>query len=502
MSSTSNTVRCLTFDIANPTMTTIAVQYSPPSVSHSTDLFTMQQYSRYVASAHHVPVPASPIAVSFTPTGLFDDDDPLPLWAASESYTDSLDSNSTGNSTPDSPDISPFHLPNSNNQLSSSPSLSPSPTPSSPSSTAVTTTAAPSKRKRQRLAGATKEERMALAVIRHREIDGARRQREKEVVQRLERLTTNDEKKADDVDDTATSKRSRRNKREKVDVLEESAEMIERLRAVVKRMEEASNEKDAQIIKLRSHMYAIERARGDFDEVGVMANRPAPNHAVGVSSSHPLSLLPTATANALSILDGRQTLMASTLMASGPCLLLVQQGTGAILEANDRFVSLSGYSLSDLLYTVLRPPLPGMHVRVCPLMLKYSKARGSPTDHTYIAQYNSSRSAIIDLCSGKERRVDLLWRMCMADGRLYEVTFTAFVTRQGVMVWLCNLEDAMLVEEWNEDAVVGSNGQPLMLCDEETMEAMLRQAKADQSESRWRYDGVEEESEKVPQMAH
>lgn len=487
-------------------MTTVAVHYSP-TVSHNTvDPHTMQPYNRFVASIHHMPAPPLPVADSFTPTGLFDDDDPLPLWAAGESYTDSLDSTSTGNSTPDSADMSPFHLPANGHSSSSSPSTSP--TPSSPSSTALTTTTAPSKRKRQRLAGATKEERTALAVIRHREIDGARRQREKEVVQRLERLTTDtsDEKKTDDSDDTATAtsaataKRSRRNKREKVDVLEESAEMIEQLRAAVKRMEGANNEKEAQILKLRSHMYAVERARGDFDEVGLMASRVGPGQAAG-TTSQPLSLLPSATANALSILDGRQTLMTSTMLASGPCLLLVQQGTGALLEANERFVSLSGYALTALLFTVLRPPLPGMHVRVCPLMLKHSTARGSPSDHTYISQYNSSRQAIIDLCSGKERRVDLLWRMCMADGRLYEVQYTAFVTRQGVMVWLCNLEDAMLVEEWDESATVGSNGEHLMLCDEETMDAMMRQAHGG-DKSRWQYEGVEEESEMNKVMAN
>ena len=455
----------------------------------------MQPY-RFLGSLHHLPVPPSPVIDSFAVAGLFDDDDPLPLWAAGESYaTDSLDSTSTGDSTPDSPEISPFSLPTDDSTLPSSPSLPSSPTPSSPSSKARGASAAPSKRKRQRLAGATKEERMALAVIRHREIDGARRQREKEVVQRLERLTTNsdgnDDKRADDNDDSAAGKRSRRNKREKVDVLEESAELIEQLKSVVKRMEDAADAKDAQISKLRSQQFVIERARGEFDQVGLITNRPGAVQPIGYSSL-PLALLPSSTIDALATIDGRQTLMASSLLASGPCLMLVQQGTGAVLEVNERFSSLSGYASSALLFTVLRPPLAGMHVRVCPLMLKYSKARGSLTDHTYIAQYKSSRQAIIDLCAGKERRVDLLWRMYMADGRLYEVQYTAFVSRQGVMVWLCNLEDAMLVEEWDESATVGANGDHLaVMCDEVTIDAMMRQAQAEVS--RWKYDGVEEE---------
>ena len=477
-------------------MTAISVQYMPP-ISHNNDSSFMQTYSRFAASAHLMPASPFPVADSFTAAGLFDDDDPLPMWANGESYTDSMDSTSTGNSTPDSADISPFHLPTTNSLPSSS---SPSPAPSSPMSTALTLTSGPTKRKRQRLAGATKEERMALAVIRHREIDGARRQREKEVVRRLERLTTNDsadEKKADDADDSAAEgKRSRRNKREKVDVLEESAEMIEQLRAMVKRMEDASIDKDAQINKLRTHMYAIGRAREDFDEMGLMANRQGPGQLIG---THPLALLPSATANALTTYDSRQTLMSSSLMASGPCLLLVQQGTGALLEANERFVSLSGYTLSALLFTVLRPPLTGMHVRVCPLMLKYSKARGAPTDDTYISQYNSSRQAIIDLCSGKERRVELLWRMYMADNRLYEVQYTAFVTRQGVMVWLCNLEDAMLVEEWNESATVAANGEQLVLCDGNDIEEMKRNAMKDAG--RWVCDGVEEDTDGQHQKA-
>ena len=477
-------------------MTSLVVHHSLSAYHSHTELHAMQPYSRYVASIHHLPVQPSPVGDSFTAAAsLFDDDDQLPMWATGEAYTDSLDSTSTGDSTPDSPDISPFQLPSTNTH-SSSPTPS-SPSPSSPSSTSLTTTA-PTKRKRQRLAGVTKEERMALAVIRHREIDGARRQREKEVVQRLERLTTSgqsDEKKSDDGDEagSAASKRSRRNKREKVDVLEESAEMIEQLRAMIKRMEDASSDKDAQLVKLQSHMYAIGRAREDFDEVGMMSKRPGPGQAVGIANSHPLALLPTATSNAVSLWDGRQTLMTSTLMASGPCLLLVQQGTGALLEANERFVSLSGYALSALLYTVLRPPLPGMHVRVCPLMLKHSKARGAATDDTYVAQYSSSRQSIIDLCSGKERRVELLWRMYMADNRLYEVVYTAFVTRQGVMVWLCNLEDAMLVEEWNENATVGQNGEPIVLCDDDTINMMKRHANTDVS-GRWRYDGVEDDS--------
>ena len=445
----------------------------------------MQPYSRYAASAHHAPVPPSP--ASEFPYLFDEDDEPLPPWTTGDSYNDSLDSTSTGNSTPDSSDASPFHLP-----TASQPSpASPSPSPSSPSSTSVTA-AAPPKRKRQRLAGATKEERMALAVIRHREIDGARRQREKEVVQRLERLTTSDDKKAsDDSDETAEGKRNRRNKREKVDVLEESAEIIEQLRAAMKQMEEASRDKDAQITKLRSHMYAVGRAREDFEEMAMMSTRPGPGQLMGGAGQHPLALLPSATADAMTVFDGRQTLMTSTLLASGPCLLLVQQGTGALLEANERFVSLSGYALSDLLFTVLRPPLPGMHVRICPLMLKYSKARGSPIDNQYISQYNSSRQSIIDLCAGKERRVELLWRMYMSDGRLYEVQYTAFVTRQGVMVWLCNLEDAMLVEEWN--ASVGTNGEAMVSCAGVDLDMLIKRA-SHEAAGRWRYDGVEGES--------
>ena len=495
-------------------MTSLALHYSSTTAPPSTaDLYSMQHYSRFVGSVHMQPALPSP-AVDFAAAGLFDDDEPLPLWATAAeadagAYTDSLDSTSTGNTTPDSPSISPFHLPNNSNQLSSSSSAStcPSPVPSSPSSTALVPTAtAPSKRKRQRLTGATKEERLALAVLRHREIDGARRQREKEVVQRLERLTTSqsgeeksDEKQSATVDgeDSAAGKRSRRNKREKVDVLEESAEMIEQLRAMVKRMEDANSDKDAQINKLRTHLYGIAQAREDFDEVAVMVSRQGPGQPVGGTASHPLALLPAAASNALSLYDNRQTLLSSSLVSSGPCLLLVQQGTGALLEANERFVSLSGYALSALLFTVLRPPLPGMHVRVCPLMLKHSKARGSPTDHTYISQYSSSRQAIIDLCAGKERRVDLLWRMYMADGRLYEVQYAAFVTRQGVMVWLCNLEDAMLVEAWDETATVGSTGEPLVLCDETTIELMKQQA----GPSRWRYEGEVDESGEAKVMA-
>ena len=449
-------------------MATVVFQPYLPVPPSPSEYHAMQSYSHYTAPMHDMPAQLS----SFTPSGLFDDEDPLPLWQTGHaSYADSLDSASTGgSSTPDSNDMSPFQLPATSVQPSSpstssaSSSSSPSPSRSSRSSTALAVTTAPAKRKRQRLAGVSKEERLAMAVIRHREIDGARRQREKDVVQRLERLTTSsDDVKADDADEAAAAKKGRRGKREKVDVLEESAELIEQLKAQVRRMEESSGEKDLALVKLRAHMYATERAGADSDELALLGST---KRLMSGHSYNPLQLLPADTADAPSLIDASPTTasMSALLKPAGPCMLLVQQGTGAVLEANERFVQLSGYALSALLFTVLRPPVPGTHARVCPLMLRHSQARGAPKDGTYVSQYNSSRKAILDLCTGREWRVELLWRLCMADGQLYEVQFTAFVTRQGVMVWLCNLEDAVLVEQWDDSAAKARTGMDLGVC--------------------------------------
>ena len=357
------------------------------------------------------------------------------------SISDSTDSNSDSSSLSgsQSPQDSPFIL------------LQPAVPNSSPSfSSSSVTSASPPLGKRRRVSPLTKEQRAAINKAKHKEIDAARRQREASVVKQLQRLTrrkhereeydTEDEQeeKFDDADDDEDDD-VEEGRRDKVTVLEESATTIAQLRALCRRMRRACNAKDKAITRLQKHLNAIAIAKTQaLTHAAKASSDPILSLSDVASTASLLSFLPEQTSSYLSQLDRSHALYTSTFVRSPLALVLVAIPSGISLDVNEVFERSTGWKRQDIVGTLIGPPADGSRPKhpLNPMVLRRRKdgktqlrdGEDEPDGwwaRRYLRQYPSSKLSMKEVWRGESKKVEVVWRVVMADGSIYESAHTA-----------------------------------------------------------------------------
>ena len=337
--------------------------------------------------------------------------------------------------------------------------------------------------KRRRIAPLTKEQRAAINKAKHKEIDAARRQREANVVKRLQRLTQQraereeygSEDERDDVadsDDEADSVADE-GKRDKVTVLEESATTIAQLRALCRRMRRACNAKDRSITSLQRHLNAIAVAK-------TQSKLTDPSSATSDSAASLLSFLPEQTSHYLSQLDRSHALYTSTFVRSPLSLVLIAIPSGIALDVNQVFEQSTGWKRRDIVGTLIGPPADGSRPKhpLNPMVLRRRKdGKSALRDgeeevdgwwlRRYLRQYPSSKLSMKEVWRGEAKKVEVVWRVVMADGTIYETMYTiwladadwvddgqgGFEMRAHQMVLASAYGDAVRVDEWPNEEV-------------------------------------------------
>ena len=345
------------------------------------------------------------------------------------SVSDSSESSSVSGAL--SPLHSPFILPPADSSAS----------PSFDSSS--TSSVSPPPGKRRRVTPLTKEQRAAINKAKHKEIDAARRQREATVVKQLQRLTrqkhereeysTEDEQQAQsEVDDEDEVEEGRR---DKVTVLEESATTIAQLRALCRRMRRACNAKDRSITTLQKHLNAIAIAKSQSLRTSKSAALD-PTSALSdpaASTASLLSFLPESTSHYLSQLDRSHALYTSTFVRSPLALVLIAIPSGIALDVNEVFERSTGWKRPDIVGTLIGPPADGSRPKhpLNPMVLRRRKDGKTQLrdgeDETdgwwvrrYLRQYPSSKLSMKEVWRGESKKVEVVWRVVLADGTIYE----------------------------------------------------------------------------------
>lgn len=363
----------------------------------------------------------------------------------------------------------------------------------SSSSSSVTSVSPPPGAKRRRVSPLTKEQRAAINKAKHKEIDAARRQREATVVKQLQRLTRQkhereeyesadeDESQADGADDSDDSDDVEGGRRDKVTVLEESATTIAQLRALCRRMRRACNAKDRSITKLQKHLHAIATAKTQSLKALKAAGTTDGDSALSeptVSTASLLSFLPESTSQYLTQLDRSHVLYTSTFVRSPLALVLVAIPSGIMVDANDVFERSTGWKRDDIVGTVIGPPADGSRPKhkLNPMALRRRRDGKQLRDgedeedgwwsRRYLRQYPSSKLSMKEVWRGEQKKVEVVWRVVMADGSIYETMYTIWLAdadwvadgqggyemRPHQMVLASAYGDAVRVDEWdNED---------------------------------------------------
>ena len=376
-----------------------------------------------------------------------DDEPSLPSLLASPmrlpstvSVSDSSESSSL--SGLQSPVDSPFILPPTDS--SGSPSFSSS----------SVTSVSPPPGKRRRVNPLTKEQRAAINKAKHKEIDAARRQREATVVKQLQRLTRqkhereeyaseDEQEQQPDVDEgDEDDDVDGEGRRDKVTVLEESATTIAQLRALCRRMRRACNAKDRSITNLQKHLNAIAVAKTQ----ALNASKSAATDSISAlsdpaSTASLLSFLPESTSQYLSQLDRSHVLYTSTFVRSPLALVLVAIPSGISLDVNEVFERSTGWKRQDIVGTLIGPPADGSRPKhpLNPMVLRRRKdgksqlRDGEDEDdgwwtRRYLRQYPSSKLSMKEVWRGESKKVEVVWRVVMADGSIYESDTRAALT--------------------------------------------------------------------------
>ena len=350
--------------------------------------------------------------------------------------SDSCDGSSVSGSQ--SPLDTPFILPSTDSTTS--------PSFSSPSfSNSSVASVSPPPGKRRRVSPLTKEQRAAINKAKHKEIDANRRQREATVVKQLQRLTrqkhereeygSEDEQDeqpnvADDDDDDDVEE----GRRDKVTVLEESATTIAQLRALCRRMRRACNAKDRSITNLQKHLNAVAIAKtravnaskAHSSDLATLSDPAA-------STASLLSFLPESTSQYLTQLDRSHVLYTSTFVRSPLALVLVAIPSGISIDVNEVFERSTGWKRQDIVGTLIGPPADGSRPKhpLNPMVLRRRKdgktaLRDGEDEEDgwwarrYLRQYPSSKLSMKEVWRGESKKVEVVWRVVMADGSIYE----------------------------------------------------------------------------------
>ena len=346
----------------------------------------------------------------------------------------------------------------------------PPPTPASDSAHSSPSTTRPPPKKR-RVRGLPPEQRIERRRAQHRAVDAARRQKENEAIDRLQRLLVQRQRRqqqqqegtgvegqaADDEavqvegDEDAEGSGSGSDsskKRGRLTVLESSIALIERLTDVCQRMEDACNAKDVQLRRVSSHLHSVAAsiahrattAASTFDDDTAAdpdsqyryssrspaASPPSYSSLTAITlpngpSSPILSILPPSTSSYLAHSDRSHTLLRSGLaFSSSMCVTVVNVTNGVILDINDRFLSCTGWRRSDLLHTSMDKADVAGGYPLSPILLRKRSDKYGRDPIEYLPQYPGTMVEIDAVIRGVKRKGDSRWRCRMGDGTIFE----------------------------------------------------------------------------------
>ena len=285
-------------------------QPSYPHSLSSREAFDHHQAFNFVTSFWDN-APVSPIAHP-SPNDLLDDL-PLPLsFPASPFLSSSAVAEASSPRLPREGATSPLSA------AASSPSPAPgAPGPASTTSPSASASSDSPTAKRARVVVAEPVKRT------HREADTDRRHREVALVRRLDALLDEDGSGSGAAVHSHNRKRKVHpaRKRERVEVLQACADKLERLQALVDRLMEAPNAKDARVHALAQHLQ-------EMAELHERSQQPLS------SSSSALSLLPAQSSKSLRYLDEHHALYSSMFCRTAVALVLLDFVRGIILDAN------------------------------------------------------------------------------------------------------------------------------------------------------------------------
>ena len=245
-------------------------------------------------------------------------------------------------------------------------------------------------------------ERVQRRREQHRVVDYVRRQKESEIVARLQSLI----------------RQQRQRRKELTGEAEDEAVPLDEDDT------EYGNRKACRLSVLQSTVALVEQLTAESWRIeGVSATLPknSKSTATLLSSS---TLAPTATYSQLAHLDRSHTLRQDELATfSTRCMLLVVAAAPSglrILDVNERFLATSGWSRRELLHTGFEES-DGTAQPLTPLV---SHRRPCRDGRKLLRQYPASTAQLHALQRGEVRKTETVWRAYKRDGRVFEFACT------------------------------------------------------------------------------
>ena len=259
----------------------------------------------------------------------------------------------------------------------------------------------------------------------HRELDAQRRQLEAEAIDQLTELT----QPSSSSSSSASSSHPLSKRHKKLDVLRASAARIRELEALCASQTASLAAKDRAVRALHVHMqHLLDRLR---------ASTSSPSSSSSSSSPYSRSSLSPPPASVLAYIaqsDERRALTASLSSRFG--LLLVNAANKHVLEANEQYHAITGWTAYDI-ETRQRnppPPPPGSQYRGPP----HCRTAPSDADASALQRWRGARPIrqwpralrlYGELYAGERQWMHEQWRFRFRDGRLMEIDLAAWVAR-------------------------------------------------------------------------
>ena len=328
----------------------------------------------------------------------------------------------------------------SSSTLASS-SDSSSPSSSSPSAATSYTLSALTPRRYQRLTGLSLEQRIKRRRQSHQKLDAVRRHREAVAISRLEQLTASrtgthslpqSQSHADRhfaKSGTAEEKQlessiesDKKGKRHRITVLENAVEQLEELQHLVHHLTATCTQQSHDNATLRLQLHST-------------GWQPCPIAAT--QATHALSLLSASTVRRVVAEFGAVSLYSALFVSPSVGLLLVDCGSGVVLDVNERLLSGGRCTREDIIGRLVAPTY---HV-IATLGDWESHPAGVPTSRLQVrgqpaqvcSQYGATKDSVLALYRGQFDQIHVVWRAQLGDGLVYELPLTSFVASKDVV---------------------------------------------------------------------
>jgi PAS domain-containing protein len=287
---------------------------------------------------------------------------------------------------------------------------------------------------------------------------------------RLEELTEGMEEQTERGEEAGGGK----SKKGKVDVLQQSIQKIGQLQQMVAALASACDAHEKNAAQLVNYVEALAARHSlSVTDGPTAASSSSPSHSVSMAAfpSSALSLLSSAGVD-LPLLDRRRSLYTSSFLLSSSAIILLDGTTGLFLDANSRFLTMTGWSLHDIVNRTLLAPYDAVMMMTDPTVTKaefnrrwpsYASRENRPMVRARreqsgrgvsaevegevgewipqppVGQYPSTLRAVREVYEGKKQSMKAVWRLRFSDGCAYEQEHTT---------WMVN-------SDWVEHPVTG-----------------------------------------------